>query len=99
MSANDLCYQVGATLVTIGTATPVQFVPGRCVLETQVKWASGGTLALIQGAGLSSAQGYVLGTTEVVPIKGPATFFMAAGGATAIAAVMIKYSSGYSLTP
>lgn len=99
MSANDLVYQVGITLVPIGITSGVQLSPGRGVLTQTLKWQSGGTLAMVNQAGATTAQGYILGTSEVVNIGGPATFFLAASGSTAIAAIAFGYSAGFSLQP
>ena len=99
-SSNQFTYQLGATLVNIGTNAVVQILPPRGCNGVYFGWQSGGSLAIMNGAGTSGPLGgYLLGTTEHINLEGPATFFLGAGGATAIAAVVWKYSAGYSLLP
>jgi hypothetical protein len=99
MSQYTNTYQLGATLVPIAVGTPVQVIAQRGVNGWILKKASGATLAVVAGTGFSAPQGYILGDSEVINIQGPATFFLAAGGATAVASLIASYSSGYSLIP
>src|SRR6185437_13330242 len=100
MSANELIYQLGVTQIAVGLSLNAQFIAPRICKSISVKYTSGGTLALVQGLGsntYNTANGYVLGTSEVVSANGPVTFFLAATGATAIASVILGYAQGYSL--
>ncbi len=103
MSQYTDTYQLGATNLVVGTGISAifQFMPGRCVNGGFFKIAtgSGGTLALVQGAGVTFSNGYILGTTEVVSFQGPATFFLAASGATATVSVVQSYNMGFSQLP
>lgn len=91
---------MGVTLLAVPVGvTGTQFIPGRCVTQVSVGYASGGTLAFVQGFGVTAANGYIVGMTEVVNINGPCTFFLAAAGSTSVARILLGYSSGYSLTP
>lgn len=99
MSQYTDTYMLGATLIAIQTDTPKQILPSAGINGWTFKKASGATLAIVRGTGFSSAQGYVLGDTEVFNIHGPATFFLAAGGATAVVALVPSFSGGFSLFP
>lgn len=92
-------YKMGATVISFGTSTAIQIFPSAGVNGWMVKKQSGATLSIVSGTGFSAAQGYIMGDTEVVDIRGPATFFLAAGGATITVALIMKYSSGTSLFP
>lgn len=99
-SSNQYAYQLGATLVTVATgATATQISPPRCTNGIYFGYQSGGSLAIVNAQGQTCAQGYLMGTTEHITIEGPSTFFLAAGGSTAIAAIVFKYSAGFSLFP
>ncbi len=102
MSSNQWTYSLGATLMAIPTgATATIVVPPKGSHGYFLKYASGGSLAIVPGIGSSgTALGYVIGSTEVLSIDGPASFFLQAGGATAIAGMLFKFSSGgQSLLP
>lgn len=99
MSANEKTYQLGATIISFGTSTAIQIYPGRGLNAWSFKKLSGATLAIVQGTGFSAAQGYIMGDTEVFNVSGPATFFLAAGGATVTVGLVMGYSNGYSLIP
>ncbi len=103
MSQYTDTFQLGATNLVIGTGITqvAQIFPGRGVNGGFFKIApgSGGTLALVQGLGSSHSSGYILGASEVVSFQGPATFFLAASGATATVSFVLSYNAGYSLLP
>jgi hypothetical protein len=64
-----------------------------------IKYASGGSLAIVGAAsGVTAANGYVLGSTDL-QIDGPAVFYLNAGGATAVASLCFKLSQGVSQFP
>lgn len=92
-------YKMGATVISFGTSTAIQIFPGAGLNGWSFKKQSGATLAIVNGTGFSVAQGYIMGDTEVMDIQGPATFFLAAGGATVTVAFAMKFSSGTSLFP
>ena len=92
-------YKLGATIIAMTSAANVQVMPSAGVNGWIIKKFSGATLAIVNGISAASSAGYVLGDTEQVVINGPATFFLAAGGATAVASLVMKYSSGTSLFP
>lgn len=97
-SSNQYVYQVGATQIIVGASLATQCNPPKGAIAWSVGYLSGGTLSLVNAATLTA--GYVLGTTETVNCDGPGVFFLgAASGTTAIAKVLFKYSSGFSLFP
>lgn len=99
-SSNQYVYGYQATLLTIGNgATTLQVIPPAHCLGHVLRYNSGGSLAIVNQAGMTAAQGYILGTTEQINADGPAQFFLAAGGATSIAQVIWRMSVGYSNLP
>ncbi len=99
-SSNQFTYQLGVTQITIGTNVVTQILPPRGTNGVYFGWQSGGSLAIMNGAGSSgNLGGFVLGTTERVNLDGPATFFLSASGATSVAGIVFKYSAGFSLLP
>ncbi len=103
MSQYTDTFQLGATNIVVGltVANNVQVVPDRCVNGGFFKIAagSGGTLALVQSLGVTYSTGYILGNTEVVSFQGPATFFLAASGATCTVSFVRSYNMGFSTLP
>ena len=99
MSQYTNSYKLGATIISFGTSTAIQIMPSRGINGWSFKKMSGATLAIVSGTGFSSAQGYIMGDTEVFNISGPATFFLAAGGATVTVGLVPSYTSGTSLFP
>jgi hypothetical protein len=98
-SSNQFSYLYGQTNITIGTGLTVQVFPPRTCNAVVFGWQSGGSLAIVNSIGATAGTGFVLTTTERMSCDGPAGFFLAASGATAVAGVLFKYSAGYSLTP
>ncbi len=102
MSQYTDTFQLGATNIVIGTtvANNVQVFPGRACNGGFFKIASGGgTLAIVQSSGVTYSTGYVLGSQEVVSFQGPATFFLAASGATMTVSFVQSYNLGFSALP
>lgn len=98
-SSNQYAYQLGTTLVAIPVGTAVQIIPPRTTNGIYFGWQTGGTLAVCNSLGLTAAQGMILQTTERVSVAGPSTFFLAAAGTTSVAAIMFRFSSGFSQLP
>lgn len=100
MSANDRIYQLGVTLLAIPTGGCSYIViPPRGTAAVSFKYASGGTLSVVNALGMTSAQGWIVSTSESQSINGPAVFFLAAGGSTSVAAIEWGYSAGFSAAP
>lgn len=103
-SSQQFAYGMGATQVNIGVggAANVLIKPPIYTNGVFFKYLSGGSLSIVSNGisgspGASGALGYILSTTEVVNIDGPAMFFLAASGTTAVAEVVFRYSGGMSL--
>ncbi len=91
-------YMLGATQMVIGLSATVQFVPSKFMNGMAIKIGAGSaTLAIVSGLSAVASAGYALGSTEVISVQGPSTFFLAAAGSTMTASIMVSYSSGYSL--
>ena len=69
----------------------------RSLIQTAVKWASGGTLYAMGTTQnpAAIADGWLMASTEVQHYNGPATFYLAALGATAVVQRMRVYGEGY----
>lgn len=101
MSANFNTYQVGSTVLTVGLSGAVQFIPpAKCHNAfLQVQSGGGSGVAFMQSAGgVTVTQGYLLNTAQH-ELKGPATFFLAAQGTTALVGMRINYAAGFSSFP
>jgi len=98
-SSNQYVYQLGSTLLAVPTGPAVQVTVPRGTNGVYFGLQSGQTLAIANQIGASIGNSYVMGPTERMNIDGPATFFLAAGGATAVVGIVWKYSSGYSIFP
>lgn len=96
MSGQKDVMVVGATRIAVGPSAIIRVQP----LPNQVSWMarviSGGTLEIVQPnttpAGWGSGFPFAVG--DLVPIEGPAAFYLTAAGATAVVACMYKYSYG-----
>jgi hypothetical protein len=93
---------IGATRITIGLSALVKVSPMAFAKGGVIKiFSGGGTLEIIPQpialSGTSAAgwgNGYPLAAAEVKAIDGPATFYLAATGATMVAAYCVNYSPG-----
>jgi hypothetical protein len=99
-SGDQFVYGLAPTLIPVPVAlTATAVIPPANCNGWFLKQHSGGTLAVVNAAsGLTAAQGFILGASMTLEVTGPAAFFLNAGGATAVAAVMFKRSAGYSNT-
>lgn len=93
---------MGATRLTIGLSTLLKVSPIAFSRGGVIKiFSGGGTLEIIaQPVALSGSSaagwgaGYPLAAAEIKTIDGPATFYLAATGATMVAAYCVNYSPG-----
>lgn len=101
MSFNSLPVStvLGMTLLPVGVSTVVQVFPPRGCNGMYFGYQSGGSLMVIQGVTGVPTGGFMLTTTERVPVIGPLNFFLSAAGATAICGILFSFSDGYSLLP
>lgn len=104
MVQNDL-QLIGATQFAVGLSQVIRVSPSAFQYAGTLQWLSGGTLELVppQFSGISSQAGNAWGkgkqisTTESYAISGPATFYLAATGATVTAMMTLGYTSGASI--
>lgn len=88
---------LGATLITVGLSAIVKVTPSNYHFADLLKIQSGaGTLeivnvpATLSGTGATGwGGGYAIGSAEAIAIGGPATFYLAATGATMVAGLLI----------
>lgn len=94
---------IGATRIAVGLSQIIRVVPGNyAYVQTLKIFSGGGTLEIVEPAysGSSTAAssgwgtGYPVGASEIVPISGPAAFYLAATGATMIAVMTIGRTAG-----
>lgn len=96
---------VGATLIPVGLSSIIRIKAGGFENGFLVKiLAAGGTLeiskppiALTGSSATGWGTGYPLGASEVYSVAGPATFYLAATGATMTACVSIGYTAGATI--
>ncbi len=88
-------YLLGSTLMVVGSANAVPFIPPSGCNGGFFKIQSGGGTLYLASA-FSQAVGttlYSIGATEVIAFEGPARFFLVAGGATMIVSVGLSFGS------
>lgn len=98
MSSDQPTYAMGATQLAIGityTTGAIRITPPQYCNGWILKSLSGGSLAIVQGISNIASQGYLLGSGEAISAGGPAVFYLAAQGATAVAGCIFTYSQGY----
>lgn len=105
-SSLDTVYGFGSTriIVPIGATNALLFNPITGQNGMLLKWFSGGTLELIgvpYGATLTAQNladanqnHYIMGTTEILSLNGPARFYLSATGATVVAMSLAEKSAG-----
>lgn len=101
MSANFYTYQVGATVLVVGLSGAVEFAPMAKQIGGVLQVLSGGSsgVAFMQAAGgVTCSQGYLLGSAQH-EINGPARFYLAAQGTTAIVSYRMNFGAGFSSFP
>lgn len=101
----DRSFLVGGRQITIGASTTIgvtasSFWQG-CIVKKANFDQVGITfnVSLVDGITYSWTQGYEIGDGEVIRISGPATFFLAAAGNTAIVSLAAAYSSSATNIP
>lgn len=96
---------VGATTIPVGLSAIIKIQAGAYQNGFALKILSGGgtleiskpPIALSGTSATGWATGYPLGALETFSINGPATFYLAATGATMVASMTIAYTSGASV--
>lgn len=106
MRAQNDTFVIGGTRIALGLSlTPLLITPPVGSADGFLKWISGGSLEIVSnnipGASIAgqtvAAIGYIVGTTEVVNLNGPASFYVMAAGATSVFGLRWHFSSGATL--
>ena len=96
---------MGSTRISVGLSAIIKIQAGARQYAESIKiFSGGGTLeivpipvALTGSSAAGWGAGYPLGASEVFNIGGPATFYLAATGATMVAVMTLGYTPGVSL--
>ncbi len=96
---------IGASLFNVGLSAIVKVSAGPYVSATSIKiFSGGGTLEIVMpnltlsGTGATGwGLGYAISANETVMFDGPATYYLAATGATMRCSQLIGYSSGATI--
>lgn len=104
MVQNDV-NAVGATIIPVGLSAIVKIQATSNQNGFAIKILSGGgtleiskpPIALSGTSATGWATGYPIGALETFAVGGPATFYLAATGATMVAAMTIAYTAGASV--
>lgn len=102
MATQSDVYAMGATRIQIGLSAIIKCSGFAYEQGFNLKIFSGGgtleivptPLALTGSSAIGWGLGYPIGASEVVSIQGPATFYLAATGATMVVAQAIAYTAG-----
>lgn len=103
MDSNSFVYS--ATQIVVGLSVLTQVTQPEFGVGGYIKFFSGtgASLEIVSGVSAGSdpgpkrGTGYMLGATEILPINGPAQFWLCATAATAIAHMIIAKSEGATL--
>ncbi len=102
MNQNEI-HVVGATRIAVGLSQIIRVRPSANQYAEAIKiFSGGGTLEIVppalSGASTAAASGwgtgYPLGASEVMSFGGPCVFYLAATGATMVAAMTLGYTAG-----
>lgn len=98
--------ELGATLIVVGLSALVRVTPSAYGYAELLKIAAGsgtleivtpiysGSSAILSGSSaVRQGTGYPIGTSEAITVGGPASFYLAATGATMTAALMVGFST------
>jgi hypothetical protein len=97
-SGNSRAYLIGVSQIVVGLSATVKVVPRAGVLSGFIhNEGGGGTLALVNGISGIASQGMKIGANQLIQLEGPATFYLAAAGATMTASFVMRYSAGATL--
>lgn len=92
----DRSYLLGGMRITVGASQVVGITSGPFNQGFVLKKVAGTTaiLSIVDGPGMAWDTGYELGNTESISVSGPAQFYLAAAGATAVIQMSRTYSVG-----
>ncbi len=88
-------YGMGGTQIPVGLSATVRVVPPLFCNGGFFKLVGGGTLAIVSGISALPAAGYLMGSGEAISMSGPASFYLAASGATATVHCVFTFSQGW----
>jgi hypothetical protein len=91
-NASQRTHIVGVTQLHVGLSATIEVIAPARVNGYQFKYGSGGSLAIVEGASSISSAGYLMSTTEIQVIDGPAKFYLAAAGATCVVHMLFSKS-------
>lgn len=96
---------VGATQLVVGVSSILKVQPSAYSFGYNLKLFSGSSLefvnscATLTGTGATGwGTGYLIGSSESVTFDGPATFYLAATGATAVVHCLMGKTAGASFS-
>lgn len=90
-------YLLGATLVTLGASTITKFDAGSFQTGFVMTKAAGSTgleVSVAAGPSLAVGFGYPIRDSRDICVGGPASFYLATGGATVSINIMFGFSDG-----
>ena len=90
--SSSIKYMNGGTLEILPASLGISFAPGTSTVNGTF-FSSGSTQSAQALANLSGT-GYLMGTTEVFTIAGPAPFYLSATGATTLVSTVRSFSQG-----
>lgn len=90
---------IGGTNVIMNPTTTIKLVtPQAFGLGGTIKNVNGATLAIVGSSlGTVAGGGYLMGTSEAYSYAGPASFYLASGGATVVVGWITTYSMGVTI--
>lgn len=105
MATQSDVYSAGSTRISVGLSAIIKVTPLQYQQLSQLKiFSGGGTLEVVPTpialSGSSAAGwglGYPVGASEVVTMNGPAVFYLAATGATMVAALLVGLTAGATI--
>ena len=92
--SNGRAHGLGVTQIAIGLSATVQVTAQAYQTGWVFKKFSGSSLAIVNGISNIASEGYMVGDTESINVDGPATFFLAAAGATCVVHCLWGDSAG-----
>lgn len=105
MGTNKETYYIGSTLINVGvlgaSCFPVLVKPSSDQIDGYLKYRSGGSLEIMPAyasGATAGGIGYLMGTTEVYQLNGPAAFYLGATNATCIVQLAINFTAGATLS-
>lgn len=99
-SSNQFTYNLGATSIAVPVGnTGIAVIPPAHCIGVFLRYNTGGTLAITNQLAAGATTGMYVSAVDTISIDGPAQFFLNATGATAVAGIAWKLSSGISFLP